>query len=40
MPGAIRWANHAKSKIRACVKHAFAEQRDRMGFFIRTIGIA
>ena len=34
MPEAIRRANNAKSKIR------FAEQKDRMGLFIRTIGIA
>jgi hypothetical protein len=33
-------ANNAKSKIRARVEHVFAEQKDRMGLFIRTIGIA
>ena len=38
MPEAIRRANNAKSKIR--VEHVFAEQKDRMGLFIRTIGIA
>jgi len=40
MPVAIRRANAAKSKIRARVEHVFAEQKDRMGLFIRTIGIA
>ena len=40
MPGAIRHANAAKSKIRARVEHVFAEQKDRMELFVRTIGIA
>jgi hypothetical protein len=40
MPEAIRRANNAKSKIRSRVEHVFAEQKDRMGLFIRTIGIA
>ncbi len=31
--------NTAKSKVRARVEHVFAEQKDRMGLFIRTIGI-
>ena len=31
--------NAAKSKIRAKVEHVFAEQKSRMGLFIRTIGI-
>src|SRR5262249_52076653 len=30
----------AKWKIRARVEHVFAEQKDRVGLFIRTIGIA
>ena len=30
----------AKWKIRSRVEHVFAEQKDRMGLFIRTIGIA
>jgi hypothetical protein len=29
-------ANNAKSKIRSRVEHVFAEQKDRMGLFIRT----
>src|SRR4030088_3023166 len=40
MPEAIRRANTAKSKRRSRVEHVFAEQKDRMGLFIRTIGIA
>jgi IS5 family transposase len=40
MPEAIRRANNAKSKIRSRVEHVFAEQKDRMDLFIRTIGIA
>ena len=40
MPEAIRRANNAKSKIRSRVEHVFAEQKDRMGLFIRTIGMA
>lgn len=40
MPGAIRRANNAKSKIRSRIEHVFAEQKDRMDLFIRTIGIA
>lgn len=40
MPQAMRRANNAKSKVRARVEHVFAEQKGRMGLFIRTIGIA
>jgi transposase, IS5 family len=40
MPEAMRRANAAKSKIRSRVEHVFAEQKDRMGLFVRTIGIA
>src|SRR3546814_10166653 len=32
-------ANNRKSKIRSKVEHVFAEQKYRMGLFIRTIGI-
>jgi hypothetical protein len=40
-PGApVHHINNAKSKIRSRVEHVFAEQKDRMGLFIRTIGIA
>ena len=40
MPETTRRANNAKSKIRSRVEHVFAEQKDLMGLFIRTIGIA
>ena len=40
MPDAMRRANAEKSKVRSRVEHVFAEQKDRMGLFIRTIGIA
>lgn len=40
MPPAVARANATKSKIRARVEHVFAEQKDRMNLFIRTIGIA
>jgi hypothetical protein len=38
-----RWSDEEKgrkSKIRARVEHVFAEQKHRMGLFVRTIGIA
>lgn len=40
MPDTVRRANAEKSKVRSRVEHVFAEQRDRMRLFIRTIGIA
>ena len=40
MPKAVARANAMKSKVRARVEHVFAEQKDRMGLFIRTIGMA
>lgn len=39
MPERTAKANAAKSKVRAHVKHVFAHQKDKMGLFIRTIGI-
>ena len=39
MPNTIRRGNAAKSKVRAKVEHVFAHRKDRMGLFIRTIGI-
>jgi len=33
-------ANRARSKVRGRVEHIFGEQKDRMGLFIRTVGIA
>ncbi len=40
MPKAVARADATKSKVRARVEHVFAEQKGRMGLFIRTIGIA
>ena len=40
MPTPIRRANGRKSAVRSRIEHVFAEQKDRMGLFIRTIGIA
>ena len=40
MPEVTRRANNAKSKIRSRVEHVFAEQKARMGLFVRTIGMA
>jgi IS5 family transposase len=39
MPERTARANAAKSKVRARVEHVFAHQKDKMGLFIRTIGI-
>jgi IS5 family transposase len=40
MPDRMRRANAEKSRVRCCVEHVFAEQKSRMGLFVRTIGIA
>lgn len=40
MPETTRRANNAKSKVRSRVEHVFAQQKARMGLFVRTIGIA
>ncbi len=40
MPEAVRRANALKSTVRSRVEHVFAEQKDRMGLFVRTIGVA
>jgi hypothetical protein len=40
IPAATRKANNAKAKIRSRVEHVFAEQKARMGLFVRTVGIA
>lgn len=40
MPEAKRRANSARSRPRSGVEHVFADQKHRMGLFIRTIGIA
>jgi transposase, IS5 family len=39
MPERMAKANAAKSKIRASVEHAFAQQKVKMGLFIRIIGL-
>lgn len=39
MPKRTVRANARKSAVRAAVEHVFAHQKDRMGLFIRTIGI-
>jgi transposase, IS5 family len=40
MPKRTRRANGRKSAVRAKVEHVFAQQKDRMGLTIRTIGLA
>jgi transposase, IS5 family len=40
MADAIRRANATKSKISSYAEYVFAEQKDRIALFIRTIGIA
>ena len=40
MAETTRRANALKSKVRSRVEHVFADQKDRMDLFIRTVGIA
>jgi IS5 family transposase len=40
MPVRTARANATKSAIRAPIEHVFAEQKHRMGLFVRTIGLA
>lgn len=40
MPERTAKANAGRSSLRAHVEHIFAEQKDRMGLFVRTIGLA
>jgi hypothetical protein len=40
MPERTSRANGRKSAVRAHVEHIFAEQKARMGLFVRTIGLA
>jgi IS5 family transposase len=40
MPERIARANAKRLAVRSAVEHVFAEQKHRMGLFIRTIGIA
>ena len=39
MPERTAKANAARSRVRARVEHVFAQPKDRMGLFIRTIGL-
>lgn len=39
MASSMREANRRKSQVRAKVEHIFAVQKDKMGLFIRTIGL-
>lgn len=39
MPEAMSRANGRRSKIRSAVEHVFAQQKDKMKLFIRTIGV-
>ena len=40
MAKTTRRANALKSKVRSRVEHVFADQKDRMDLFVRTVGIA
>jgi hypothetical protein len=40
MPDRTARANAKKSAVRAPIEHVFAEQKARMGLFVRTIGLA
>lgn len=40
MSAARSKANAARSRVRARVEHVFATQKERMGLFVRTIGLA
>ena len=39
MPKRTARANGAKSKVRSAVEHVFADQKQRMGLLVRTVGI-
>jgi transposase, IS5 family len=40
MPPHIARANSKRSRVRALIEHIFADQKDKMGLFVRTIGLA
>ena len=40
MPKTTRRANARKSKVRSGIEHVFAVQKNKMGLFVRTVGIA
>ena len=39
LPPAHQCANRARSKVRGLVEHVFAEQKERMRLFVRTVGL-
>ncbi len=39
LAGALARANAKRSKVRAAIEHVFAHQKERMGLFVRTIGL-
>ncbi|GGB63844.1 hypothetical protein GCM10011505_50490 [Tistrella bauzanensis] len=40
MSAPYRRANSTRPKVRSAVEHVFAEQKARMGLFVRTVGLA
>jgi IS5 family transposase len=40
MSGPHRRANRARSVVRSAIEHVFAEQKQRMRLFVRTVGLA
>lgn len=40
LPAAHQRANAARSGVRSAIEHVFADQKDRMRLFVRTIGLA
>ncbi|MEO0623157.1 MAG: IS5 family transposase [Pseudomonadota bacterium] len=40
LPANRQKANAARSRVRSAIEHVFADQKHRMGLFVRTIGIA
>ena len=40
MPEPHQRANRARSKVRTQIEHVFADQKSRMGLFVRTVGLA
>ena len=39
LPEALARANAKRPKVRAAIEHVFAHQKERMGLFVRTIGL-
>ena len=40
MPEAMSRANGRRSKVRSAIEYVFAQQKDKMKLFVRTIGIS